>query len=150
MRHSLVLGLLALIVTMIWMPNGADARAGKKVNIISHERVLTPYKRPSGATTVPQRQSVQGQPCATCGASEGRRIADHKDPLVRQHHRGEIDAGTTRRLDAVQGQCPTCSARQGGQLRAERQRLQKDARENEERVSRGCPGLAWIKNGGKC
>ncbi len=147
--RSFVIGLIALIVTTICLPTGAEARSGKRVNIISHERVLTPYHRPR-ANTEQQRDLVRGGTCHTCGTTGGRMHADHLDPLVRQHHRGPINVPAARDPAAVAPQCATCSARQGGQLRAERQRLQKDARETEERVSRGCPALVWIKASGKC
>jgi hypothetical protein len=48
-----------------------------------------------------------------------RQVADHIDPLVEQYYRngGNIDLAQARSVDAVQPQCPTCSARQGGFLR---------------------------------
>ena len=76
------------------------------------------YKRPSNATTAAQRASVQGEPCVTCGATTGPRIADHKVPLVVEYYEtGTIDLMRMRSLDAVQPQCPFCSASQGGTLR---------------------------------
>lgn len=127
----------------------AEARPGVRVKILDMSRVMTPYKRPV-QTTLPQRAAQQGKPCVTCGATAPRMHADHKEPLIRQHHHRGVDVPGAKRLDAVQPQCPTCSARQGGTLRAERQRMQKDHRANEARVSLGCPGLTWVKNGGKC
>lgn len=79
--------------------------------------ITAPYVRPSGATTPAQRAAVQGQPCVDCGAVAGRQVADHIDPLVREYYRaGTIDVARMRSLDAVQPQCPTCSARQGADL----------------------------------
>jgi hypothetical protein len=41
--------------------------------------------------------------------------ANHIEPLVQQYYRtGTIDTAQMRSLDAVNAQCPTCSARQGG------------------------------------
>jgi RHS repeat-associated protein len=74
-----------------------------------------PYKRPNNATTKEQRGSVQGKPCATCGASGQKNNADHKDPLVEQHYRGGVQPNKSP--DAVRPQCPTCSAQQGGYLK---------------------------------
>jgi RHS repeat-associated protein len=76
-----------------------------------------PYKRPNNATTQEQRDSVQGKPCATCGATGQKNNADHKDPLVVQHYRdGQVDKGTMRAPSAVQPQCQNCSNQQGGFL----------------------------------
>jgi hypothetical protein len=79
---------------------------------------MTQYKRPSGATTAEQRASVQGKPCATCGAADGgKRVADHKEPLVVEHYRtGGVDKTKMRDVGSVQPQCTTCSARQGGYM----------------------------------
>lgn len=74
-----------------------------------------PYKRPNNATTKEQRDSVQGKPCATCGATGQKNNADHKDPLVEQHYRGGIKPDKSP--NAVRPQCPTCSAQQGAYLR---------------------------------
>ncbi len=79
--------------------------------------ITEPYSRPSGATTRAQRQSVQGQPCVDCGAITPNQVADHKTPLVQEYYEtGTIDTEYMRSLDAVQSQCPTCSARQGSIL----------------------------------
>lgn len=149
MRISVVTSLIVLFIAAFAVVADTEAKAFKRVSIFPQERVLTPYQRPT-ATTREQRRSVQGAPCVTCGKSSGRMHADHKDPLIRQHQRGPIDVHVARQPEAVQPQCPTCSARQGGQLRAERQRFLNNAVEAKERVARGCPALAWIKNGGKC
>ena len=75
------------------------------------------YKRPSGATTKAQRESVQGKPCVDCGVTTSKQVADHKDPLVREYYRtGTIDKTRMRDVDSVQPQCPTCSARQGAEM----------------------------------
>jgi RHS repeat-associated protein len=79
--------------------------------------ITTPYSRPSNATTLEQRSAVQGQPCVDCGMVAPRMNANHIDPLVEEYYRtGAIDAANMRSLDAVNAQCPTCSARQGGFL----------------------------------
>jgi len=51
----------------------------------SAPNITKAYKRPSGATTKAQRQSVQGKPCVDCGAKTSRQFADHKDPLVKEY-----------------------------------------------------------------
>ena len=76
-----------------------------------------PYKRPSGATTPEQRQSVQGKPCVDCGKTETKMNANHKTPLVKEHYEtGKIDKTNMRSLDAVNSHCPTCSNKEGGRL----------------------------------
>jgi RHS repeat-associated protein len=78
-----------------------------------------PYVRPSGTPTRAQRASVQGKPCVTCGALTPKQVADHKYPIVQEwYETGKVDEQNARSLDAVQSQCPTCSARQGGRLRS--------------------------------
>ncbi len=75
------------------------------------------WKGKGDATTKEQRESVQGKPCATCGASEGKRIADHKTPLVKEHYEtGKIDKEKMRSKGSVQPQCSTCSAKQGAEM----------------------------------
>ena len=75
------------------------------------------YKRPNGATTSAQRKSVQGKPCVDCGQVAPKNVADHKVPLVEEHYQtGTIDKTRMRSLDAVQPQCPTCSAKQGARM----------------------------------
>jgi RHS repeat-associated protein len=82
-------------------------------------RIEAAYKRPSNATTVAQRNSVQGKPCVDCGATAARQVADHKTPLVKEYYEtGTIDKQNMRSLDAVQPQCPTCSAQQGAAMRS--------------------------------
>jgi RHS repeat-associated protein len=77
----------------------------------------TIYKRPSNATTQEQRDSVQGKPCSTCGATGQKNNADHIEPLVKEHYRtGTIDKAKMRSPDSVQPQCPPCSNQQGGFL----------------------------------
>ncbi|WP_305812839.1 RHS repeat-associated core domain-containing protein [Photobacterium leiognathi] len=79
--------------------------------------ITKPYKRPSGATTKAQRESVQGKPCVDCGATTPKQYADHKDPLVKEYYRtGTIDKARMRDLDSVQPQCPTCSNKQGAEM----------------------------------
>lgn len=85
------------------------------------------YKRPSGATTVEQRASVQGKPCVDCGAITPKQVADHKTPLVKEYYEtGTIDTTRMRNVDAVQPQCPTCSARQGAEMSRYSQQMKKD------------------------
>ncbi len=75
------------------------------------------YKRPSGATTKAQRESVQGKPCVDCGRTTPRQVADHKNPLVKEYYQtGAIDKTRMRDVGSVQPQCPTCSARQGAEM----------------------------------
>ena len=79
--------------------------------------ITKPYQRPSGATTPAQRASVQGQPCVDCGTISPVQVADHKVPLVQEYYTtGAIDTVEMRTLEAVQAQCPTCSARQGAAM----------------------------------
>jgi hypothetical protein len=88
-------------------PSGTRARPG----------AVVPYRRPSGATTVQQRAAVQGRPCVDCGKIAPKQVADHKTPLVKEHYEtGTIDSTRMRSLEAVQPQCPSCSARQGATL----------------------------------
>lgn len=76
-----------------------------------------PYKRPSGATTPEQRESVQGKPCVDCGKTESRMNANHKTPLVEEHYKtGTVNKTNMRSPNAVNSHCPTCSASQGGKL----------------------------------
>ena len=90
---------------------GADLSAAGSVVAPS------PYSRPSGATTPAQRASVQDLPCVDCGTTTPSQIADHITPLVKEwYETGTIDKTFMRSLDAVQPQCPTCSAAQGGRL----------------------------------
>jgi len=84
-----------------------------------------PYKRPNNATTQEQRDSVQGKPCSTCGATGQKNVANHIDPLVEQHYRGGIDPAKMHDPNAVNAQCPTCSAQQGGFLRSFSQAMKK-------------------------
>lgn len=92
---------------------GVAAKAGDDAAL----SITKPYARPGGATTAEQRASVQGRPCVDCGATAETQVADHIDPLVKEYYRtGSIDLGRMRSLDAVQPQCPACSASQGGTL----------------------------------
>ena len=86
-----------------------------------------PYKRPGGAgPTAAQKRSVQGKPCVDCGTITPKQVADHKDPLVVEHYRtGSNDLSRQTSVDAVQPHCPTCSARQGGQLGAFGRKMRK-------------------------
>src|SRR5690606_14604882 len=79
--------------------------------------ITAAYRRPSGATTAEQRASVQGKPCVDCGSVTSKQVADHKTPLVKEYYeKGAIDTQKMRSPDAVQPQCPTCSARQGAEM----------------------------------
>lgn len=94
---------------------GASAGAGKTASSVP--KATAPYTRPTGATTSAQRASVQGKPCVDCGTVAPRQVADHKTPLVKEHYEtGAIDKSRMRSNDAVQPQCPTCSARQGAEM----------------------------------
>lgn len=90
---------------------------GDMLDKINNNDPSGPYKRPNNATTPEQRDSVQGKPCATCGATGQKNNADHKEPLVEQHYRGGIDKNKMRSPDAVRPQCTSCSAQQGGYLK---------------------------------
>jgi RHS repeat-associated protein len=95
------------------------AADGEKV-AADGEKVATkvegPYKRPSNATTAEQRASVQGKPCAKCGATDGKRIAGHKKALVEEHYEtGTIDKKRMRDVNSVQPECETCSTREGAE-----------------------------------
>lgn len=87
---------------------------------VPNPNVAGPYKRPSGAgPTAAQTASVQGKPCAACGALSSKQVADHIDPLVVQHYRdGRVNVQQQSTLNAVQPHCPACSASQGGYLSA--------------------------------
>ena len=75
------------------------------------DKITVPYKRPNNATTPAQRQSVQGQPCVDCGTVAPTQVADHKTPLVVEYYTtGTIDKVKMKSIDAVQPQCPQCSA----------------------------------------
>jgi hypothetical protein len=105
---------------------GGDGTGGTEAE--EGPTATTPYQRPSGATTRAQRDSVQGKPCVDCGEVTSKQVADHKTPLVVEHYQtGTIDRTQMRSLDAVQPQCPTCSARQGAEMsrysRAQKARL---------------------------
>jgi RHS repeat-associated protein len=80
-------------------------------------KATAPYARPSGATTTAQRESVQGKPCVKCGAMTDRQVAGHREALVKEHYEtGTIDKQRMRSKDAVQPECPTCSAREGADM----------------------------------
>ena len=69
----------------------------------------------AGPTTA-QTASVQGKPCAVCGATDPKMVADHKDPLVVEHYRtGSNDINKQTSTSAVQPHCRKCSSSQGGQ-----------------------------------
>ena len=87
----------------------ADGRVGGAIT--------RPYSRPPNATTPKQRAARQGEPCTNCGTIAPKMYANHIDPLVVEYYRnGTIDTAKMRSPDAVNAQCPTCSARQGGFL----------------------------------
>jgi hypothetical protein len=77
----------------------------------------TRYVRPTGATTAAQRASVQGLPCVTRGTTAPTQVADRVIPLGQEHYEsGSVDLAAMHEMDAVQPQCPVCSARQGAAL----------------------------------
>ncbi|MCL5060922.1 MAG: hypothetical protein M1449_10845 [Candidatus Thermoplasmatota archaeon] len=85
------------------------------------------YQRPSSATTAEQRASVQGKPCVDCGAATPKQVADHKNPLVKEYYEtGKIDTTRMRSVDAIQPQCPTCSARQGAEMSRYSRQMKKE------------------------
>lgn len=74
-------------------------------------------RTPPSAWTAAQRASVQGLPCVDCGAITSSQVADHITPLVQEwYETGQINTEFMHSLEAVQPQCPACSALQGGQL----------------------------------
>jgi RHS repeat-associated protein len=90
-------------------------------------KITKPYKRPNNATTAAQRASVQGKPCVDCGKITPKQVADHKKPLVKEYYEtGTIDTQKMRSLDAVQPQCPTCSAKQGAEMSQYSKQMKKD------------------------
>jgi hypothetical protein len=98
-------------------PLDASLDAGADSAVDATVRPSSPYVRPTGATTAAQRASVQGLPCVDCGAIADTQVADHINPLVQEwYETGTIDQGFMHSLDAVQPQCPACSAAQGGRL----------------------------------
>jgi RHS repeat-associated protein len=97
--------------------SGGGAKVGGAATLGTSD-ISKAYKRPSGATTPAQRASVQERPCVDCGSITPKQIADHKTPLVKEYYQtGNIDKMRMRSVDAVQPQCPTCSARQGASMR---------------------------------
>jgi RHS repeat-associated protein len=90
-------------------------------------KATAPYARPSGATTTAQRQSVQGKPCVKCGAMTDRQVAGHKEALVKEHYEtGTIDKQRMRSKDAVQPECPTCSAGEGADMSRYSRQMKKE------------------------
>jgi hypothetical protein len=60
---------------------------------------------------------VQNKPCVKCGAETEKQVAGHKTALVVEHHEtGAIDKNNMRSVDAVQSECPTCSAKEGAEM----------------------------------
>ncbi len=81
----------------------------------------------SGATTQAQRDSVQGKPCVDCGATTPKQYADHKDPLVVEYWRtGTIDKVKMKDVNSVQPHCPTCSGKQGAELKKFSQQMKNE------------------------
>ncbi|MCD6011789.1 MAG: hypothetical protein K0Q79_1651 [Flavipsychrobacter sp.] len=94
--------------------NGGPIVSGSK----SQPEITVPYKRPNNATTPAQRASVQGKPCVSCGQTANPMVANHIVPLVEEYYTtGTIDLTKMRDVKSVNPQCPTCSARQGAELR---------------------------------
>lgn len=94
---------------------GLDVEMQEAVTAPRLAKIQAAYKRPSGATTPAQRAAVQGNPCVKCGVTAGRMVAGHKKALVVEHYEtGTIDRAQMRSVEAVQSECPTCSAREGG------------------------------------
>lgn len=97
--------------------SGSAFKVGQSCEIKKIPVITTPYSRPSGATTRIQRESVQNKPCVSCGRFTSKQVADHKVPLVKEYYgTGTIDKARMKSLDAVQPQCPACSARQGAEM----------------------------------
>lgn len=52
-----------------------------------------------------------------CGDTPDKNVAGHKKALVEEYYEtGNIDQQRMRSLDAVQPECPTCSAREGADM----------------------------------
>lgn len=102
----------------------AESVTKVKVNTTSEAANAAPvtdkiYRRPNNATTAAQRASVQGKTCVDCGGTSTPMIANHITPLVEEHYTtGTIDLVNMRSVQAVNAQCATCSASQGGQMSA--------------------------------
>ena len=113
-RVGLAMPALGLALATVG-PHPATARPklAPKVWILGPD-TKGPYVRPPNATTRAQRALVQGKPCITCGTTAPRMNADHTKPLSHQYYLGALDKTQYRSPEAVQPQCPTCSARQGG------------------------------------
>jgi len=94
------------------------AGGGSSVSPQEEPEITVPYKRPNNATTPAQRASVQGKPCVDCGITTKPMVADLIYPLVKEYYEtGGIDLERMRSFEAVQLQCPTCSSKQGAELR---------------------------------
>jgi RHS repeat-associated protein len=91
--------------------------AATDLSDVPHSSITAPYTRPNNATTVAQRAAQQGKPCVSCGKTADKMVADHKTPLVQEYYTtGTVDMKKATSNQAVQPQCPTCSAQQGGKL----------------------------------
>jgi hypothetical protein len=106
----------------------------------SNSPATEPYKRPNNATTPKQRQSVQGKPCTTCGKENGKNVADHKKPLVKEHYEtGKIDKKQMRSVEAVQPQCQDCSNKQGAEMSKYSQEQKRLLEQRQEQAQQGTP-----------
>lgn len=98
-------------------PKAPNPNCNKGAQVQCKAKITKAYKRPSGATTAAQRQSVQGKPCVDCQKITKPMVADHKTPLVVEHYEtGSIDLKKMKCLDSVQPQCTNCSAKQGAKM----------------------------------
>jgi hypothetical protein len=93
------------------------------------------YSRPNNATTAAQRKSVQGETCVDCGGTSEPMVANHIKPLVQEwYETGTIDLEKMRSPESVNGQCQTCSSKQGAEMSAYSKRMKaiiKSRTENE-------------------
>jgi uncharacterized protein RhaS with RHS repeats len=97
--------------------SGIDVEMQEAVTIPRLARIQAAYKRPSAATTPAQRAAVQGNPCVKCGAVGAKMIAGHKKALVEEYYEtGTIDKARMRSVEAVQSECTSCSAQEGGMM----------------------------------
>ena len=112
--------------------------AATDLSDVPHSSITAPYTRPNNATTVAQRAAQQGKPCVSCGKTADKMVADHKTPLVQEYYTtGTVDMKKATSNQAVQPQCPTCSAQQGGKLSQYGKQMKKVVQQRSQQQSTG-------------